>query len=79
MELRNHDLPSLFAQLGEASDDAAIARFIASHAPLPGAMQLHEAHFWTPAQAAFLCQAISEDADWAEVVDELNAELHARH
>ncbi len=79
MEKHQHSMSNLFAQLGQASDDAAIARFIETHRPLPESMQLHEAPFWTPAQASFLREAILQDADWAEVADELNAELHTRH
>jgi len=79
MERPVHDISALFAQLGQASDETAIARFIETHGPLPEGMQLHEAAFWTPAQAAFLREAIGDDADWAEIADTLNGELHARH
>lgn len=79
MERPVHDMGNLFAQLGEPSDDAAIDRFIAAHTPLPGSVLLHEAAFWTSAQAAFLREAILDDADWAEVADALNRELHVRH
>jgi hypothetical protein len=79
MEKHQHSMSNLFAQLGQASDDAAIAHFIETHRPLPESMQLHEAPFWTPAQACFLRESILQDADWAEVADELNAELHTRH
>ena len=41
-------------------------------------MRLHEAAFWTPAQADFLREEILEDADWAEAVDELNVRLRAK-
>lgn len=77
MEQPLRDLGSLFAQLGMASDAATIARFIETHGPLAGGVQLHEATFWTPAQAGFLREAILDDAEWAEIVDALNAELHA--
>ena len=76
MERPEHNMSSLFAQLGQPSDNTAIARFIATYRPLPGSVQLHEAAFWSPAQAAFLHEAILDDADWAEVTDELNVELH---
>lgn len=79
MERPVHDMSNLFAQLGQASDEGAIARFIERHRPLPAEVQLHEAPFWTPAQAAFLREALLQDADWAEVADELNVGLHARH
>lgn len=78
MERQLHDLNHLFAQLGQASDDAAIAQFLDQHRPLASAVQLHEAVFWSPSQADFLRQAIIDDADWADVVDELNVLLHAR-
>ena len=76
MERPYHNMCKLFAQLGEPSDETAIARFIANHRPLPGNVQLHEAAFWSPAQATFLHEALLDDADWAEVTDELNVELH---
>jgi hypothetical protein len=79
MERQSHDMHSLFAQLGEASDDDAIARFIAAHGPLDGGVQLHEALFWSAAQAGFLREAMQDDAEWAAIVDALNSELHARH
>jgi hypothetical protein len=80
MERPVHTMSNLFAQLGEANDDAAIRRFIDSHSPLAGNVLLHEAGFWSTSQAAFLRQAIVDDADWAEITDELNADLRApRH
>ena len=79
MERPVHKMSNLFAQLGLANDDAAIARFIATHRPLAEAVKLHEADFWSPSQASLLYEAIRDDADWAEVVDELNVELRARH
>jgi hypothetical protein len=79
MERPVHNMSNLFAQLGKACDEAAIAEFIETHRPLPGGVQLHEAAFWTPSQAALLREALLDDADWAEVADELNAELRARH
>jgi hypothetical protein len=35
----------------------------------------HQASFWTQAQASFLREAIEEDADWAELVDQLDVML----
>ena len=79
MERPVHTLTNLFAQLGQPDDEAAIARFIDTHRPLPDNVVLHEAAFWTPSQACFLREAIVEDADWAELVDDLNARLRASH
>lgn len=77
MYIAEHNLVSLFAQLGLPAEQSAIEQFIASHAPLPTAMRLADAPFWTASQACFLYEEILEDADWAEVVDQLNACLHA--
>lgn len=78
MERTVHHMSSLFAQLGQPSDENAIARFMEAHVPLDGDIQLHEAAFWSPAQAAFLREAILEDAEWADIVEALNSELHCR-
>lgn len=77
MELPTHSLSNLFAQLGLPADEASIERFIASHSPLSENVALADAPFWTPAQAAFLREEIGDDADWAEVVDQLNLSLRS--
>jgi len=38
-------------------------------------VKIADAPFWTPAQAAFLREKLNEDADWAELVDQLSAAL----
>ena len=76
METPIHSLVSLFDQLGLDSTDHAIEDFIKSHKPLSGNMDLYNAGFWSVSQASFLKQAKDEDADWAEIVDQLNAMLH---
>ncbi len=73
-----HTLNNLFAQLGLPSDDAAIQSFIKTHQHLASSLSLSEASFWTSAQAAFLREEILKDADWAEVIDQLNASLHQK-
>ena len=72
MHAPTHSLAALFKQLGLAHDQASIERFIKQHAPLADDCRLANAPFWDKAQAAFLCEEILEDADWAEVVDQLN-------
>lgn len=72
-----HRFSELFAQLGLYTDAASIAAFIQRHAPLDPAIRLEDAPFWTPAQAALLRDEILGDADWAEVVDQLNLALRA--
>lgn len=78
MQTQNHSLNNLFAQLGLAADDAAINLFIDTHKPIASNILLYDAPFWTNSQATFLREEILNDADWAEVIDQLNARLHAR-
>jgi hypothetical protein len=75
MSPHHHRFCELFAQLGLPSDVPGITAFIQRHAPLPSAVRLEDAPFWTPAQAALLRDELQEDADWAEVVDQLNLAL----
>lgn len=75
MENPVHPFHQLFEQLGLASDADAIAQFIRAHAPLPGHIELPDAPFWNQAQASFLRDELREDADWAELVDQLNTAL----
>jgi hypothetical protein len=70
-----HSIHSLFDQLGLASTDEAINAFVAKNGVLPGDVKLHQADFWNEAQKTFLQQMIIEDADWAEVIDELDVKL----
>lgn len=77
METGFHSFSDLFAQLGLPNDDASIAQFLRSHRPLPDAVLLHQAPFWSPQQASLLEEGLRRDADWAEVVDQLNVALRA--
>lgn len=77
MELANHTVPDLFLQLGLPNQPTEIAQFVAQHRPLPEAVRLADASFWTAGQAQFLREEINGDADWAEVVDQLNLMLRA--
>jgi hypothetical protein len=76
MEPIDHDLCALFAQLGLPSQPDEVRAFIQRHRPLANGVRLHEAGFWTPAQAALLRDALQQDSDWSGVVDRLNAALH---
>ena len=79
MESSIHNLNNLFAQLGLPSEQVAVENFIKTHSPLATAVLLSDAPFWTPSQAAFLREEILNDADWAEVIDQLNAALHSKN
>lgn len=79
MEPLTHNMCNLFAQLGLPSDSEAIKQFIATHGKLNSNTLISEAQFWTPTQAAFLREEILMDADWVNVIDELNTALHKRY
>jgi hypothetical protein len=75
MESGTHPFTELFDQLGLASSEASIVEFIVTNRPLPAGVSLTDAVFWSPSQAEFLRECIQSDADWAEVVDQLNVAL----
>lgn len=75
MDTSEHTLATLFDQLGLDSTDKAIEDFIDEHRPLAKQTELHLASFWNASQSAFLKQEIENDADWAEVIDHLDAML----
>ena len=70
-------MTDLFSQLGLPNGDSDIKRFLEAHRPLPIEVRLADAPFWSVAQMQFLREEIDEDADWAEVVDQLNLMLRA--
>ncbi|MDH2431195.1 DUF2789 domain-containing protein [Pokkaliibacter sp. MBI-7] len=77
MDTTPHTLNTLFQQLGLPDDSAKIDHFISHHSPLPDELLLHQAQCWTLAQSRFLRDALAEDSDWAEVVDELNVMMRS--
>ncbi|MGL4317923.1 MAG: DUF2789 domain-containing protein [Pseudomonas sp.] len=74
MDTSEHNLSSLFKQLGLPAGKADIDAFIGSHR-LSDGLALAEAPFWNKAQAGFLAQALNDDSDWAEAADELAVRL----
>lgn len=72
-----HRFSELFAQLGLPFDSAGVRQFIDDHLPLDPAIRLEDAPFWTTAQATLLREKILDDADWSEVVDQLNTTLRS--
>ncbi|GAB3359523.1 MULTISPECIES: DUF2789 domain-containing protein [Giesbergeria] len=75
MENSVHRFHDLFAQLGLPADTEGISAFLAAHRPLDSHVSLADAPFWSSAQAAFLREALLQDSDWAELVDQLNGAL----
>jgi len=75
MESSFHSLENLFLQLGLDNNNEAIDDFVQKNKLAQG-QKLQDAQFWSPAQAAFIQECLTEDSDWAEVVDQLNVMLH---
>ena len=75
MEPPVHRFGDLFRQLGLADRPADIAAFLARHRPLPARTALADAPFWSAAQSRFLREGIADNADWAQMVDTLDASL----
>ena len=67
-------MPQLFEQLGLGSSNLAIARFIKHH-HLPDDTKLQAAAFWTGSQRQFIHDSLQQDADWCEIIDQLDALL----
>ncbi|MBP6726575.1 MAG: DUF2789 domain-containing protein [Propionivibrio sp.] len=75
MDVPHHRFNELFQQLGLPADVGSIQRFLERCRPLDAAIRLEDAPFWTAAQATLLRDELLLDADWSEVVDQLNAAL----
>ncbi|WP_456295846.1 DUF2789 domain-containing protein [Vibrio sp. AK197] len=75
MESTQHSLSELFEQLGLSGHRQDIEQFIEQHKGNVGQGALHQASFWNDSQASFLRQSLAEDADWAELVDQLDVLL----
>lgn len=75
MLTENLEMKDLFLQLGLANDDESIETFISKHKGLEKSVKLEEAPFWTESQATFIRQSFFEDAEWTELIDQLDNRL----
>jgi hypothetical protein len=75
LEAPIHSIVSLFDQLGLDSTEEAINSFIEKNRPLSDEIELHTAEFWSASQASFLKQELDNDADWVEIVNQLDVML----
>lgn len=75
MDTTLHNMTALFQQLGLPNEAEAIDEFINRHRVLCDGIALTEAPFWTDSQADFLRDAIIDDSDWVELVDQLDVRL----
>lgn len=75
MDTSMHTMENLFLQLGLDNSEHAITEFINRHR-LAKETPLQQASFWSTSQAQFIKECLELDSDWAEVVDQLNVQLH---
>ena len=75
MNSTNPTLHNLFEQLGLAADEGAIDEFIETHKGLSDEVHIENADFWSRAQASFIKNALTEDAEWTELIDQLDSRL----
>jgi hypothetical protein len=68
-------MENLFLQLGLNNSEQAISEFINLNR-LAKETPLQQASFWSTSQAQFIKECLELDSDWAEVVDQLNVQLH---
>ena len=79
MLMQQLTMQDLFGQLGLENSDTAIEAFIEKHRGLNQSHHIEEAPFWNDSQASFLRGALMEDAEWVEIIDQLNARLHVEN
>ncbi len=77
MENFEHTMSDLFAQLGLPDADDDINNFIYQHRPISNQLSLEKASFWNNAQSQFIHEALDQDSDWVELVDQLDTRLRA--
>ena len=75
MDSSHHPMQELFAQLGLPDDDTSIQAFIAQHRPLPMQIRIYDAPFWSASQSSLIREKLTEDGDWAVLIDTLNVQL----
>lgn len=71
----SNTLNLLLAQLGLPDDEPGMSAFLEQHRPLSPEVTLARAPWWSPAQSAFLLEAIEDDSEWAVAAGELDALL----
>ena len=75
MDSAYNSMVNLFQQLGLPKKKKKIDDFIARHHCLSDGTRIEAAPFWSESQAEFIREALQEDSDWTEAVDQLDARL----
>ncbi|ABG41695.1 conserved hypothetical protein [Paraglaciecola sp. T6c] len=75
MENYHTTMGDLFQQLGLGDQEGDVEAFIEEHKGLRQGVHIEDAEFWSKTQAEFIRNALLEDAEWAELIDQLNTRL----
>jgi hypothetical protein len=75
MEKYHKTMSDLFEQLGLASSDEGIVDFISQNKGLRQGLHIEDAELWSRQQADFIKNALLEDAEWVELIDQLNTRI----
>lgn len=76
MQAGYHSVEDLFGQLGLPNDEASIKQFVEKNKTTDDSQTLESMPVWSESQKQFLLEARSDDAEWSEPVDVLDALLH---
>jgi len=77
MDTTLKDLSHLFKQLGLPYHQEGIDEFINKNR-LDKQTLMIDADCWNPSQREFLKEALLEDAQWSEVIDQLDVRMRAK-
>ncbi|AZG72703.1 DUF2789 domain-containing protein [Shewanella livingstonensis] len=77
MDTTSNDLSHLFKQLGLADNQQGIDDFVKQN-KLDKHTLIVDADCWNSGQKAFLKEALLEDAQWSEVIDQLDVMMRAK-
>ena len=75
MDTSTHTMETLFQQLGLSTNSTSVEAFISNN-HLPQNIPLEQAACWSAGQAQFIHDALEQDSDWSELVNQLDAQLH---
>lgn len=74
MDMSNHNMSGLFAQLGLDNTRSGIYHFVKAN-KIQADVPIVEADFWSASQASFISDSLEQDGDWSEIIDQLDAML----
>jgi|TARA_R110000868_G_scaffold172143_2_gene407973 hypothetical protein len=77
MDTTSNDLSHLFKQLGLPHDQEGIDDFVIQN-KLDKHTLITDADCWNSGQKAFLKEALLQDAQWSEVIDQLDVMMRAK-